>query len=138
MPRNTRSIHVKTEKPTKTVKQILIWRKDLNVRKGKIAAQIAHASVAFLVEKHRVNNPTLTKEEYDWINTGQRKICVYVENEAELLLLYEKAKAKYLTTHLVIDSGLTEFDGVPTKTCISIGPHYSEKIDELTSQLKLL
>jgi PTH2 family peptidyl-tRNA hydrolase len=39
---------------------------------------------------------------------------------------------------LIIDSGLTEFGGVPTKTCVAIGPDIDAKIDVLTKHLKLL
>jgi len=120
------------------VKQVLIWRKDLNVRKGKIAAQIAHASIAFLLEKIKTKNFEYSEEELNWINTGQRKICVYVNSEDELLLLFENAKSKGLVTHLITDSGLTEFNGVSTRTCMAIGPHEASRIDELTRELKLL
>jgi PTH2 family peptidyl-tRNA hydrolase len=37
-----------------------------------------------------------------------------------------------------VDAGLTEFNGVPTKTCIAIGPNWSDEIDEITGHLKLL
>ena len=35
------------------VKQIIVVRKDLNMRKGKIAAQAAHASMAVLLDSMR-------------------------------------------------------------------------------------
>jgi PTH2 family peptidyl-tRNA hydrolase len=40
--------------------------------------------------------------------------------------------------HVVTDSGLTEFGGVPTKTCVAIGPDKSSKIDIITGGLELL
>ena len=51
-------------------------------------------------------------------------------------IIFQAAKEKKLEVHLVTDAGLTEFNGVPTKTCIAIGPNYSEKIDEVTGHLK--
>ena len=47
------------------------------------------------------------------------------------MIIYEKAKELGLPTELVIDSGLTEWEG-PTKTCISIGPTDAKLIDEVT------
>lgn len=120
------------------IKQILVWRKDLNVRKGKLAAQIAHASSAWLIEKYKQGSFALSQEEQEWLDSGHRKICVYVESETELLVLFDAAKTSGLTTHLITDSGLTEFNGVPTRTCLSVGPHAAEKIDPLTKDLKLL
>ena len=39
---------------------------------------------------------------------------------------------------LITDAGLTEFHGVPTKTCLGIGPWESEEIDKITGELSLL
>ena len=42
-----------------------------------------------------------------------------------------------LEVHLIEDSGLTEFHGQVTPTCVAIGPDYSEKIDPITGNLQL-
>ena len=34
-----------------TIKQVIIVRKDLNMRKGKIAAQVAHAAMKVILDK---------------------------------------------------------------------------------------
>jgi len=39
---------------------------------------------------------------------------------------------------VIVDSGLTEFHGVKTKTCLAIGPNKKEDIDKITGSLKLL
>ena len=56
----------------------------------------------------------------------------------ELDAVYDRAKEAGLTVHMVVDSGKTEFDGIPTKTCLAIGPHEASKIDKITGNLKLL
>lgn len=66
-------------------KQVLVWRKDLNVRKGKIAAQLAHASIKWLTDRIKKNldkkvSDLLTEEEESWINGNFKKVVVYVEN----------------------------------------------------------
>lgn len=120
-------------------------RKDLKMRRGKEIAQGSHASMAFLTrdawlhddifENYKLSNYHETKE---WMQNSFTKVCLYVNSEKELEEIYEKAKENGLTVHMVIDSGKTEFNGVPTKTCLCIGPHYSEKIDTITGHLKLL
>jgi PTH2 family peptidyl-tRNA hydrolase len=67
-----------------------------------------------------------------------KKITVSVGSEGELLDILEKAQQAKLDVHLCVDSGLTEFNGVPTKTCLAIGPDYSDVIDQITGALKLL
>lgn len=78
-----------------------------------------------------------TYEEIEWMNGLFTKICLVVDDEAQLRALYDKAKLAELTVYMVIDAGLTEFAGVPTLTCVAIGPHESEKIDAVTKGLDL-
>jgi len=131
------------------VKQVIIVRSDLRneknqkIRTGKIAAQVAHASQAFIINNGEIDKKghlsiKLSKEELDWIDSGHTKICVSCDSEEELVELYNKAKKAKLTVEMITDSGRTEFNGVATKTCIAIGPNYSSEIDEITKHLKLL
>ena len=78
-------------------------------------------------------NPT----EMEWINGIFTKICLKVDTEEQLLDVERKAREKGLACHLITDRGLTEFNGVPTNTCLAIGPDHAEKIDEVTGTLEL-
>lgn len=119
------------------VKQVVVMRNDLNMRKGKMVAQGAHASCSFMSYKLQ-SGQKLTKEEEQWVNGSFAKVCVRVDSEEELLDIYQKAKDAMLTVHLITDSGRTEFNGVPTRTCLAIGPAAVGKIDKITGHLKLL
>jgi PTH2 family peptidyl-tRNA hydrolase len=118
------------------IKQVVVVRGDLNCRRGKENVQVGHAVIAFLL--HHVRYKTkLSKVEKEWLDENkQAKICLQVDSEEGLLQIYDQAKAADLEVHLITDAGLTEFDG-PTKTCLAIGPDYSEKIDKITGHLKL-
>lgn len=125
------------------VKQVLIIRKDLNMRKGKIAAQAAHASNVFLINKikqlrERPGEAHFTREELDWIDNKFTKICVSVDSEQEMLEIYELAKKSDLHVSKIVDSGSTEFNNVPTLTALAIGPDIDSLIDNITGHLKLL
>lgn len=127
-------------------KQVIVMRKDLNMRKGKMVAQGAHSSIAFLTNKMKKNisNPealwwvNLTQAEKEWINGSFFKVCVGVDSEKELLDILEKARSMGVEAQLITDQGHTEFNGVPTNTCLALGPDYSSKIDTITGNLKLL
>jgi len=139
-------------------KQVIVMRNDLGMRKGKMIAQGSHASIAFLTRratrshmykfkrhhpstKHKPRIPaevTFTHAECDWLETSFAKICVRVNSEEELLEIEQKARDAGLEVHLITDSGKTEFNGVPTNTCLAIGPDYSDNIDPITGELKLL
>jgi PTH2 family peptidyl-tRNA hydrolase len=127
-------------------KQIIVMRKDLNMRKGKMIAQGAHAAMRVMAEivLACVENPgsSLTQAVptvlRTWLQGRFTKICVYVNSEAELKKVYETAKAAGVLCALIEDAGLTEFHGVVTPTCCAIGPDYPDKIDPITGHLPLL
>ncbi len=97
------------------MKQVIVIRKDLKMRRGKEIAQGAHASIAFLTNKFRDNEfVVLHWKEKEWIFGIFKKICVTVNSEEELLEIHKKAEEAGLISSLIQDSGKTEFDGVPT------------------------
>ena len=136
-----------------TVKQVIAVRKDLQMRKGKIAAQVAHASLASVLdemeENLRIFGDNSMEEKrilflksdtpmFQWLHGSFAKIVVYVDSEEELRTLMEKGKKENIQVTPIIDAGNTEFHGVPTLTCAAFGPEYVEKLDKLTGHLKLI
>lgn len=127
------------------MKQVIVMRNDLGMRKGKMIAQGAHASMGAILPYLGVGlkpgggvalGTGLINE---WLAGSFKKICVRVDSENELLQVYEQAtKEAGLITCLITDSGLTEFHGVPTVTCCAIGPDTDENLDPITGELKLL
>lgn len=115
---------------------VIVMRKDLKMRTGKMIAQGAHATIGAIQDLPRVLRSLPPFK--DWTEGMNKKICVYVESEEQLINLFNKAKELALPCYLVTDAGLTEFNGVPTKTCIAIGPHWSDEIDKVTAGLPLL
>jgi peptidyl-tRNA hydrolase len=79
----------------------------------------------------------LSRVELDWIRSSFKKVTLQVNSEEELLEIERKAKEAGLEVHVITDSGLTEFNGVPTKTCLAIGPDEEDKINAVTGHLKL-
>lgn len=137
-------------------KQVIVVRKDLNMRKGKLAAQAAHSAMMFLgkqfrdgtavrIARHTTNLQdmhsfaiSLSDDQVAWLEGAFAKVVVSVEDELELLRVIDHARSEGLIVNHVIDSGRTEFHGVPTLTCCAIGPHDAERIDKVTGELKLL
>ena len=114
-------------------KQVLVFRSDLKLSKGKIAAQAGHAAVSAAQEAHNRH-----KGWWDaWLYEGQRKVAVKVNDEEELLELEEQANDLNLPNALIVDRGFTE---VPpgTVTCLGIGPAPAEMVDKVTGRLSLL
>lgn len=118
------------------IKQVIVVRKDLKVRKGKMIAQGAHACLmSYLSALGNRDNMMVV---YEWLQKHkQTKICLGVESEEELLDIHMKALQAGLPCALVTDAAHTEFQ-VPTNTAVGIGPADAEQIDKITKELKLL
>jgi len=118
------------------------------MRKGKIAAQCAHASLKVFLDRANLQpqqdnsqatlSIPITSEMEQWVRGSYAKICVSVDSDKELLEIYKKAQEANLPCSLIVDEGRTEFHGVPTHTSVAIGPARSEDIDPITKGLKLL
>lgn len=148
-------------------KQVIVFRKDLlkgpnAIRKGKFGAQVAHASLGALLKLFSIYKrepirlgsygdvePGQTCYEYslafgentvldDWLNGKFTKVVVSVNSDEELLELNKALDETIIPHALITDSGLTEFHGVPTNTCLGIGPYEAEEIDKFTGNLPLL
>ncbi len=134
-------------------KQVIVMRTDLRntkghkITKGKYIAQGSHSSLGVLLDKFKRTETdgkiTLSLEidkgsDLDvWLNDQFTKVVLSCSSEEELMELYQEAKCGGLDVTMITDSGFTEFGGVPTNTCIAIGPDNAAKIDEITGHLNL-
>jgi len=130
-------------------KQVIVIRKDLQMRKGKMIAQGAHASMKVILDM-MINN--YEDEDYkgfsigvikgspleNWLLGIFTKVVVGCDSEEELLHLRFQAIDKNIPNAIIKDAGKTEFHSVPTFTALAIGPDEVSKIDEITGHLKLL
>ena len=74
----------------------------------------------------------------DWLNGKFTKVVVSVDSDEELIALNKALDDTFIPHALITDAGLTEFHGVPTNTCLGIGPYVAEEIDKFTGHLPLL
>lgn len=135
-------------------KQMIVVRRDLKMRKGKIAAQAGHACVeavlGALLREGRLEDLTWQDGRvalrpgnhpetalFDWFQYGVAKICVYVDSLEELLAIHRKAQEMGVLSALICDAGMTEFHGEPTYTCLALEPLETEKANLLTGGLPL-
>ncbi|MEM3670342.1 MAG: peptidyl-tRNA hydrolase Pth2 [Thermoprotei archaeon] len=114
-------------------KQVMVVRKDLDLGCGKLAAQVAHASLGSYIFCNS-HNPEWVR---GWTDTGWRKIVAKVSSENELLALMDAARHLGLPFYPVRDAGLTQV-APGTLTCVAFGPAPSDLVDKVTGSLKLL
>lgn len=114
-----------------------IYRADLEMPPGKLAAQCGHAfqdarDVAI------VERPDIAAQ---YKGTGHgTKVCMYAKNQHQLLRAYRDAKALGLPCALVIDRGHKlppHFTGAPIITAVGIGPVYADEVKGITKRYTL-
>lgn len=98
-------------------------RKDLNMRKGKMSAQVAHAACAQLLRAmhdhgdYRVLPTSAYWTLQDFLDSPTVNIHLVSGDEQALQAALKSPAA----ASIIIDRGLTEFGGVPTMTCAAEG-----------------
>lgn len=127
----------------RAAKQVIVMRKDLNMRKGKMIAQGAHASLRVILDAGRARDEqtyeiTMSEAMAHWMTGRFAKVCVGVTSEEQLDDIVAKAHAAGLPCSIIVDAGKTEFHGVPTKTCCAVGPAWADEVDAITGHLTLL
>jgi PTH2 family peptidyl-tRNA hydrolase len=116
--------------------------KSKNLRTGKYVAQGSHASLGAIFSIGRMEGDNFVIPLTDpfvkaWLVGRFTKITLYVETDEDLVLIHNQARLAGLPTALITDSGLTEFNGVPTLTAVGIGPANPELINKITGHLPL-
>jgi PTH2 family peptidyl-tRNA hydrolase len=111
-------------------KQVILARMDLKLPEGKLAVQVAHASVDAVLHTSKA-----VVEE--WAGEGMKKVVLKVKDDKELLEFNEKARQAKLPHSLIRDAGRTVVEP-GTMTCVGIGPAEEDKIDAITGKLKML
>jgi PTH2 family peptidyl-tRNA hydrolase len=135
-------------------KQVIVLRRDLNMKRGKQIVQACHASMKVILDRGNfyeqggflfpskvgfdIPHNKLTPEMIDWMEGTFTKICLSVGSAQELQDVYDKALAAGLPCALIEESSLADSMGKPTKTCVAIGPASNEEIDKITGGLDLL
>jgi PTH2 family peptidyl-tRNA hydrolase len=112
------------------MKQVIVVNEALQLPRGKLAAQVAHAALAAFLEAP-------SDAQRRWLADGMPKVVVRCESEAELLALQARAEQANVPVAQIRDAGHTVV-AADTLTCIGIGPASRAQIDAITGTLKLV
>ncbi|KAJ3117498.1 hypothetical protein HDU96_006592 [Phlyctochytrium bullatum] len=113
-------------------KLVLCIRTDLEMTKGKIAAQCCHATLAAYQELSKQDPQGLRI----WERHGQPKITLKCPSEDEMMELQGKALSLGIVAKVIRDAGRTQI-AAGSKTVLAVGPAPKNRVDEVTSHLKL-
>jgi len=111
------------------MKQAIVARTDIGMGEGKLAAQVAHASLSAYQDASRETRTT-------WQNEGQKKIVLKGDSESRLFELADAADREGLPYAIVRDAGHTQLDP-GTVTALAVGPGSDDRVDRVTGDLPL-
>lgn len=111
------------------MKQAIVARADIGMGEGKLAAQVAHASLSAYEDTPR-------QARKSWKGSGQKKVVLEATGESELFGLADKAERAGLPNAIVRDAGHTQLDP-GTVTALAVGPGEEETVDRVTGELSL-
>lgn len=112
------------------MKQVIVVRRDLDMGTGKLAAQVAHASIS----SYESADDTAKRE---WRNDGQQKVVLRADDERTIHELAAGAERAGLPRAVISDAGRTQLEP-GTVTALGIGPAPEASIDPITGELSLL
>jgi PTH2 family peptidyl-tRNA hydrolase len=111
------------------MKQAIVVRADLGMGTGKLAAQVAHASLSAYED---AGSRTRTA----WKGSGQKKVVLKADSESQLFELADAAEREGLPNAIVRDAGHTQLDP-GTVTALAVGPGDDGIVDRVTGDLSL-
>lgn len=111
------------------MKQAIVARTDLGMGQGKLAAQVAHASLSAYED-----TPAGARKE--WKGDGQTKVVLKGDGERTLFELADRAEREGLPHAVIRDAGRTQLDP-GTVTALAVGPGEESAVDRVTGDLSL-
>ena len=111
-------------------KQVILVRNDLKLPRGKMSAQVSHASVDCVLKSDK-------KIIEKWKDQGGKKVVLKVADEKELIKYMSMIENEGIKVALIKDAGHTVVEP-GTITCLGVGPDMEEKIDKITGNLKMV
>ncbi|MFC6836586.1 peptidyl-tRNA hydrolase Pth2 [Halomarina ordinaria] len=111
------------------MKQAIVARTDIGMGTGKLAAQVAHASL----KAYESAGPDARRQ---WKSGGQKKVVLKAGSEREVFDLAEQARREGLPHAVVRDAGHTQLDP-GTVTTLAVGPAPEAMVDTVTGDLSL-
>jgi len=110
-------------------KQAIVARTDIGMGTGKLAAQVAHASLSAYEEADE-------RTRRAWKGSGQKKVVLKASGEKALFELADRAEHEGLAHAVIRDAGHTRLEP-GTVTCLGVGPGPGEAVDRVTGELSL-
>jgi peptidyl-tRNA hydrolase len=112
------------------MKQVIVVNEALGLPQGRLATEVAHASIAAFLAA----SPEAQRQ---WLDEGMPKVVLRCDSEAQVVGLHSVADRAGLPAQLVRDDGRTAAPkgGV---TCLGLGPADNARLETITGNLRVV
>lgn len=124
----------------KNVKQVIVVRKDLKLRKGKIASLAAHAAMQFILDNNESERPDelqvkLSQQEIQWLKGSFDKDVLGVDSQDALSDMVLRAEIHGINVYSIFDKSKKPDEG-PQLVCAAFGPDEEDQLEQVVGNLK--
>jgi PTH2 family peptidyl-tRNA hydrolase len=124
----------------KNVKQVIVVRKDLKLRKGKLASLAAHAAMQFILDNNESDRPDelqvkLSQQEVHWIQGSFDKDVLGIDSHDALSDMVLKAELNGVNVYSIFDKSKKPDEG-PQLVCAAFGPDEEDQLAQIIGNLK--
>ena len=124
----------------KNIKQVIVVRKDLKLRKSKLASLAAHAAMQFILDNNESDRPDelqvkLSQQEVQWIKGTFDKDVLGIDSRDALSDMVLKAELNGVNVYSVFDKSKKPDEG-PQLVCAAFGPDEEDQLAQIIGSLK--
>jgi len=124
------------------IKQIILLRRDMRLRRAESAALASKASMAFVLEGDESDQSgsvkvILTGIEAEWFLGCSTRIILGVSSEEAMRKILLKAELQGVSTYEITGSSSGKVDEGIQLIAAALGPDESDKLDLITGNLRL-
>lgn len=124
----------------KNVKQVIVVRKDLRLKKGKIASLAAHAAMQFILDNNESDRPDelqvkLSQQEIHWLKGTFDKDVLGVDSQDALSDMVLRAELNGINVYSIFDKSKKPDEG-PQLVCAAFGPDEEDQLTQIVGNLK--
>jgi peptidyl-tRNA hydrolase len=124
------------------IKQVILLRRDIRLRRAEAAALAAKASMSFISEGNESDRSDVVQIELsgieaEWLLGNSTRIVLGVSSEDAIRKLLLKAEIQGISTYEILGSSRGKIDEGMQLIAASLGPDEGDKLDAITGNLKL-
>ena len=124
----------------RNVKQVIVIRKDLRLRKNKLVSLAIRATMQFILDNNESDRPDelqvkLSQQEVQWLNDSFDNDVFGISSQDALSDMVLKAEFNGINVYSIFEKSKKSDEG-PQLICAAFGPDEEDQISQVVGNLK--